>query len=181
MIKGTGHHPGGDTLPLPMTIVALFNSDSLRTGLEEWAARNNCRIHWADPHGADIYAVGSFALIIDRNLLGLGVYDYYLQWCEGTMDVQIVEEALQKETGEREVIWSSDVKVISSDQVPSWRKEYCDDVCIFLDALVKLPLPQVKIVHLINPADIAFVELVVQNVEFAYRKSFARISQRGEE
>ena len=70
--------------------------------------------------------------------------------------------------------------MISSEQDTCWRDDLCKDVCIFVDDIVGLPLPQTTVVHIINPAVPQLEEWIIQNVEMAHKTVFERVYQQGE-
>jgi hypothetical protein len=165
-------HDAQKNMRLPKTILAIVDNQLLRKTLVDWASNNSCHIHFGDPNGSDIYAVGAFVTIVDRTLLGQEVYDYYLQWCNGTMGVMIVEEAISDSHGNREVVWQCKDEVKLSKLIHSWRDEFCDDVCIFIDNLLELALPATKLVHVINPTVPNLDKWVLNIVGMAHKEVF---------
>lgn len=165
---------------LTRNILAIFENEKLKIALEEWVNKHNCRIHWGDPSSADICAIPNLVMIVDRSILGVNVYDDYLKWSKGTLNVKVVKHSIIYADGTEELLPQPENKndigqenVIEDKNVEDdW---LIDDVCIFVDGLTDIPLPQVRMAQYINPNIPMFTEWVIANVEMAKKTVLDRV------
>ena len=165
---------------LTSNILAIFENEELRIALEQWANKHNCRIHWGDPSSADICAIPNFVMIVDRSILGTNVYDDYLKLCKGTLNVKIVKHSIIYADGTEELFPqpedNNDIgqeNLIGGEDVEDdW---LIDDICLFVDGLIDIPLPQVRMVQCIKPITSRFTEWVIVNVEMAKKTVLERV------
>lgn len=164
-------------LDLPRTIFALideYRMVALKKALEDWASKSNCQVHWGDQLNLNILNLSAFVTIIDRRLLSARFYDYYLQWCDGLLDIKIVEETIAHSNRTREVVYrTEELMFVEQPQIED--KEFCDDVCIFIDNLIEIQLPRTKLVHVINPDEPRFTDWVVNITQMAHKSVFERV------
>ena len=168
--------------PYGKTIMALFEHQKLKVALENWANDNGCLIRWVRSH-SELYAVGGFVHIIDRRMLEEEEYDYYLQWCKGEMDVNIVEVAVVKKNGEREIICANESEnyfPVQKVGMDCKENEACENYCIFVDGAHDKKIPKTLMVNVISQSMPMFVECVINNVNMARKTAYERIYKRCE-
>ena len=78
--------PGETGMAWRNTIFCESENDHLKTALGRCANDLGCRIWYNEDTAPDILAVGSFIHIVDRRLLGLETWLYYVQCCDGCYD-----------------------------------------------------------------------------------------------
>lgn len=61
------------------SIFCQFNDEQLKQAIERCAKENDCTIFYGEKESIDICAVGSFVRIIDRNIVGRGVWNEYIE------------------------------------------------------------------------------------------------------
>ena len=59
------------------TVFAVFDNRNLEIALEGWVEENYCQVWWGAPYSPDIIAIGYFASVIDRDVLGHKAWDDY--------------------------------------------------------------------------------------------------------
>ena len=68
------------------TIFCESENNDLKAALDRCAKELGCRIWYNDDTAPDILAVGSFIDIVDRRLIGVETWRYYVQCCNGSHD-----------------------------------------------------------------------------------------------
>jgi len=165
------------------TIFAQFDNQFLKKELTNWAAENDCVIVWGKPLSPDIVAVGGFVEIIDRHLLGKEMYELYLKYLRGEdipleiegiwkvaddgKHIEITEEQLAKEANED----------IGCEEMTGVK--WNDDVCIIIDNIKDLEVPQNKIVLYFDPSDERTVNFVLGAVQVAKKAKDKELRRNG--
>lgn len=79
------------------TVFLQVSDPELEMALEELMNQSGCYSHCGDPGSPDIIAVPSFAVVVDRKVLGREQWQSYLQYREevNSMDLCIVVDDIQ--------------------------------------------------------------------------------------
>jgi len=64
------------------TVFTQFENEQLLAKIQDWADKNKLSVIKGEPDSSDLIAIGCFALIIDRNLIGKQTYNQYLEIVE---------------------------------------------------------------------------------------------------
>jgi hypothetical protein len=124
------------------TVLAKFDNTSLRNELAEWVRRHRFDLVWMKSDWPDLIALGCFALVIDRNLIGKQSYLEYLKYLKETQGSSVPENG----------------------QVGLHREE-C--VCILVDNIRDLEFPQLNVVLQVDVNQENAVRWVMHNLELA--------------
>jgi len=76
------------TVPLPWrrTIFCQFEHEQLKEAIERCARETDCRVFHGESGSPDIFAIGSFISIVDRNVVGHDLWQEYVECFDPVMD-----------------------------------------------------------------------------------------------
>ena len=100
------------------TVFAVFDNKKLKSELERWVIKNNCKLCWGVPRTPDIIAIPYFVSVIDRNVLGEEAWEMYLRYYDNDEDVP--------------EYWQTEVCIIVDDkrdmELPRYDQVLCFDL-----------------------------------------------------
>ena len=88
------------------TLAVAFEHPLLSHAIQSWAEAKGIDIFELEPESLDIIVAGHFAAVIDRNVLGLGIYDTYLCCMEDVNSSTLENSSMTEIEGETDSLKS---------------------------------------------------------------------------